>query len=86
MNKNNLDVFVIHKKPSFKKRFGQAVVLATGTALAAYTSAASSIDTTGITDEIDGAKTTVIALFGAGLIILGIIAGYRKLKQGANSA
>lgn len=48
--------------------------------------AASSISTTGLTDEISGAKESLIALFGAGLVILGIIAGWRYIKKGVNSA
>lgn len=74
------------RKPTMKTRLTQAALLATGYALSVYASAASSIDATGLTEEIDGSKATVISLFGAGLVILGIFAGWRYLKRGANSA
>lgn len=74
------------RKPTFKTRVSQAFVLATGYVLATYASAASSIDATGLTEEIEGGKATIITLFGAGLVILGIFAGWRYLKRGANSA
>lgn len=74
------------RKPTLSTRLKQASVIAVGTALAAHASAASSIDATGLTEEIDGAKATVITLFAAGLILLGIFAGWRYLKRGANSA
>lgn len=74
------------RKPTFKTRVSQAFVLATGYVLATYASAASSIDASGLTAEIEGSKDTVIALFGAGLVLLGIFAGWRYLKRGANSA
>jgi hypothetical protein len=73
-------------KPTLVTRIKQAVVIATGTALAIHANAASSIDATGLTDEIDGGKATIIALFGTALVILGIFAGWRYLKRGANSA
>lgn len=73
-------------KPTLVTRIKQGAVIATGTALAIHANAASSIDATGLTDEIDGAKATVLGLFGASLIILGVFAGWRYLKRGANSA
>ena len=84
MEKQN--VIQLVRKPTLSTRLKQVSVIAAGTALAAHASAASSIDATGLTAEIDGSKATVIALFGAGLIILGIFAGWRYLKRGANSA
>ncbi|WP_336163525.1 major capsid protein [Acinetobacter ursingii] len=83
MEKNAIELV---RKPTMKNRLTQASLLAMGYALSVYASAASSIDATGLTEEIDGSKATVIALFGAGLIILGIFAGWRYLKRGANSA
>lgn len=73
-------------KPTLVTRFKQGAVIATGTALAIHANAASSIDATGLTGEIDGAKATVLGLFAAALIILGVFAGWRYLKRGANSA
>lgn len=84
MEKQN--VIQLVRKPTLTTRLKQASVIAVGTALAAHASAASSIDATGLTGEIDGAKDTVILLFGAGLVLLGIFAGWRYLKRGANSA
>lgn len=54
--------------------------------LSPMANAASSIDATGLTAEIDGGKTTIIVLFGTALVILGIFAGWKYLKRGANSA
>lgn len=79
-------VIQLVRKPTLSTRFNQALVIAAGTALAAHASAASSIDATGLTGEIDGGKATIIALFGTALVILGIFAGWRYLKRGANSA
>ena len=83
MTKNAI---VLQKKPTLKTRFAQALVISTGTALAMHASAASSLDTTGLTGEIDGAKASIIALFGAAIVILGVFMGWKYLKRGANSA
>ena len=82
----NKNVIQLVLKPTLSTRFKQAFVIAAGTALAAHASAASSIDATGLTGEIDGGKATIISLFGTALVILGIFAGWRYLKRGANSA
>lgn len=66
--------------------YGLGATVGGALALAPSVHAASSIDASGLTAEIDGSKATVITLFGAGLIILGIFAGWRYLKRGANSA
>lgn len=83
MEKNVIELV---RKPTLSTRLQQAFVIAAGTALAVHANAASSIDATGLTAEIDGAQSTVITLFGAGLVLLGIFAGWRYLKRGANSA
>ena len=83
MEKNVIELV---RKPTLTTRLKQASVIAAGTALAVHANAASSIDAAGLTGEIDGAKATVITLFGAGLVLLGIFAGWRYLKRGANSA
>lgn len=80
------NVIQLVRKPTLSTRLKQAGVIAAGTALAIHANAASSIDATGLTDEISGAQTTIISLFGAGLVLLGIFAGWRYLKRGANSA
>lgn len=82
----NKNVIELVRKPTFTTRFKQAALFATGTALVFHANAASSIDATGLTAEIDGGKATIIALYGTALVILGIFAGWRYLKRGANSA
>ena len=82
----NKNVIQLVRKPTLTTRFKQAAVIAIGTSLAIHANAASSIDATGLTGEIDGGKATIIALFGTALVILGIFAGWRYLKRGANSA
>ena len=57
MEKQNVIQLVL--KPTLSTRLKQASVIAVGTALAAHASAASSIDATGLTGEIDGGKETV---------------------------
>lgn len=76
----------VASKPSFAQKLNRLAIIATGSALAFHANAASSIDATGLTGEIDGSKDTVILLFGTGLVLLGIFAGWRYLKRGANSA
>ena len=66
--------------------YGLGATIGGAMALAPSVHAASSIDATGLTAEIDGGKTTIIALFGTALVILGIFAGWKYLKRGANSA
>ena len=66
--------------------YGLGATVGGALALAPSVHAASSIDATGLTGEIDGGKATIIALFGTALVILGIFAGWRYLKRGANSA
>ena len=65
---------------------GLGATLGAAMVLSPMANAASSIDATGLTAEIDGGKTTIIALFGTALVILGIFAGWKYLKRGANSA
>ncbi|MDC4332992.1 hypothetical protein ACT41M_06095 [Acinetobacter baumannii] len=78
--------FQVVYQPTFATRVKQALIIATGTALALHANAASSISADGLTSEIEGAKEIVTGLFGVGLIVLGIFAGWRYLKRGANSA
>ena len=86
---NNV-IELVQKKPSLWQRTKtyakQALGVSTATLVVAHANAASSIDATGLTGEIDGGKATIIALFGTALVILGIFAGWRYLKRGANSA
>lgn len=85
MPENN-QVIELTKKPSFATRTQQAVVAALTYVVVQTAFAASSIPTTGLTDEITGSKDTTILLFGAAIVILGMFAGWRYLKRGANSA
>lgn len=87
MNLSNVTVFEnTVKKQSLATRFKQAALVVTSYVIVAHANAASSIDATGLTEEIDGGKATIIALFGTALVILGIFAGWKYLKRGANSA
>ncbi|MFW2766548.1 hypothetical protein ACN6Q4_06155 [Acinetobacter baumannii] len=72
--------------PTLATRIKQGAIIATGTALAIHANAASSIDSAGLTEEITGAKDVVLGLFGVALVVLGVFAGWRYLKRGANSA
>lgn len=74
------------QRPTLATRIKQGAIIATGTALAIHANAASSIDSTGLTAEISGAKDVVLGLFGIALVVLGVFAGWRYLKRGANSA
>lgn len=73
-------------RPTFTTYIKQAAIIGIGTSLAFHANAASSINADGLTSEIEGAKEIVVGLFGVGLIVLGIFAGWRYLKRGANSA
>ena len=66
--------------------YGLGATLGAAMVLSPMANAASSIDATGLTAEIDGGKTTIIALFGTALVVLGIFAGWKYIKRGANSA
>lgn len=73
-----------------KNRFKQALKIGTATALVAIgtQSAHADIQTigAGLTGQIDAGKAIIVGLMTAGAILLGIFAGYRYLKKGANSA
>ncbi|MFU8928298.1 hypothetical protein [Acinetobacter puyangensis] len=74
------------QRPTLATRIKQGAIIATGTALAFHASAASSISAEGLTAEIEGAKDIVLGLFGVALTVLGVFAGWRYMKRGANSA
>uniref|UniRef100_A0AAU8B8E2 Uncharacterized protein n=1 Tax=Dulem virus 65 TaxID=3145776 RepID=A0AAU8B8E2_9VIRU len=63
----------------------QILMVAFSFFLSSYATAAE-LNVTGLNDEISGAKGAVLSLFAIGLVVLGIFAGYRYLKRGANSA
>lgn len=73
-------------KPTLTTRLKQAAIIGTGVALSNMAFAAGSLDATALTSELDNAKTIVIGIFGAGMVVLGLFVGWRYLKRGANSA
>lgn len=77
-------------QPSFMQRMKTKAALAVGAvtamAISASAHANDAIDTAGLTAGIGSGKTAILALFAAGLVILGIFVAYRYLKKGANTA
>lgn len=74
-----------------QKRINEAVKFGVATAvtsLAVSSANAAEITTIaeGLSEEITGVKSIVISLFTAAAVLLGIFAGFRYLKRGANSA
>ncbi|WP_411350712.1 hypothetical protein [Moraxella lincolnii] len=74
-----------------QKRINEAVKFGVATAvtsLAVSSANAAEITTIaeGLSEEISGVKAIVISLFTAAAVLLGIFAGFRYLKRGANSA
>lgn len=80
-------VVATKKQPTLKEavKYGVATAIVAGSMQAANAAEISTI-AQGLSDEIDAAKTIIIALFTAGAVLLGIFAGFRYLKRGANSA
>lgn len=88
MDKHEKAVIVAEQKQSVipqAVKYGVAVAGTVGMANLAHAAEISTI-AQGLTGEIDGAKTIIIGLFTAGAVLLGIFAGFRYLKRGANSA
>lgn len=75
------------QNPTFKDavKYGVATAVVAGSMQMANAAEITAIGA-GLTDEIEGGKTLIIALFTAGAVLLGIFAGFRYLKRGANSA
>lgn len=74
-----------------QKRINEAVKFGVATAvtsLAVSSANAAEITTIaeGLSEEITGVKSIVISMFTAAAVLLGIFAGFRYLKRGANSA
>ena len=74
-----------------QKRINEAIKFGVATAvtsLAVSSANAAEITTIaeGLSEEITGVKSIVISLFTAAAVLLGIFAGFRYLKRGANSA
>lgn len=89
MDKQN-EVVLATQKPMFKEAVKYAVATAVATSLVAVSMSANAAEITtigaGVNGEIDAGKSIIIELFTAGAILLGIFAGFRYLKKGANSA
>lgn len=88
---NQKAVLVVTEKQPHKPTFKEAVKYVVATAIVAgsmQVANAAEIDAvaTGLTDEISGGKAVIITLFTAGAVLLGLFAGWRYLKRGANSA
>lgn len=73
---------------SLTTKLALAVTAASVAMLPAVSFAAGEITTIGegLTAEIDASKAIVVAIFGAGALLLALFAGYRYMKRGANSA
>lgn len=90
MDKQNEVVVATQKqptKPTLKEAFKYGV--ATAVVLGSMQMAnAAEIDAIGasLSDEITSVKSITVGLFSLGAILLGLFAGYRYLKRGANSA
>lgn len=79
---------VVNVQP--KKRINEAVKYGVATTVTALAGTANAAEITtigqGLSEEIDAVKALIITLFTAGAVLLGIFAGFRYLKRGANSA
>lgn len=74
-------------KPTFKEavKYGVATAVTTGLVTTANAAEITAVGES-LNGEIGAGKTIIIGLFTAGAVLLGIFAGYRYLKKGANSA
>lgn len=81
------EVVLATQKPTIKEavKYGVATAIVAGSMSVANAAEISNI-ASGASGEIDGAKAVIIQLFTAAAILLGIFAGFRYLKKGANSA
>lgn len=81
------EVVLATKKPTIKEavKYGVATAIVAGSMSMAHAAEITTIGA-GLNGEIEGGKTLIIQLFTAGAILLGIFAGFRYLKRGANSA
>lgn len=81
------EVVLATQKPTLKEavKYGVATAIVAGSMQLANAAEITQIGA-GVSDEISGSKALIIQLFTAGAILLGIFAGYRYLKRGANSA
>lgn len=81
------EVALATKKPTIKEavKYGVATAIVAGSMPMANAAEITTIGQ-GLSEEIGAVKDLVISLFTAGAVLLGIFAGFRYLKRGANSA
>lgn len=83
-NYENVEVIVSDKKPSLFQRVKHsfAVGLASATALALTQGAhAAELDFSGVTSELDGVKTAIVALITILLTIFAIVIAWRTFRR-----
>lgn len=82
------NLIVVTQKPNRVKTAMKLGAAAVTYAVAQSAFAATEIDNlaTTATDYLDAAKTSALAVFAVGIILVGIFKGYSKMKQGINRA
>lgn len=80
-------VVATEKQPTYgaAAKYAVAVIVATLATQSAYAAEIDAIGA-GLSDEIGAVKTIIVGLFTLGAVLLGLFAGFRYLKRGANSA
>jgi len=85
MSNNPNNAVLLQKKPTFVQRAKDAAFVGavTGSALmlTSGANAAGTLDFTGATAEIDGAKVAVVALIGSLVVLLGIGIAWTYFKR-----
>lgn len=81
-------IVVTQPKKTIRQRVAQGLAVAGTFALTQSAFAASELDTisASATEYLDAAKTSALAVFAVGIILVGIFKGYSKMKQGINRA
>ncbi len=87
MSNNPQNAILLQKKPTFVQRAKDAAFVGavTGSALmlTSGANAASSLDFTGASGELDGVKTAVIGIIGALVVLIGIGIAWSYFKRTA---
>jgi hypothetical protein len=87
MSNNPQNAILLQKKPTFVQRAKDAAFVGavTGSALmlTSGANAASSLDFSGATGELDGVKTAVIGIIGALVVLVGIGIAWSYFKRTA---
>ena len=87
MSNNPNNAILLQKKPTFVQRAKDAAFVGavTGSALmlTSGANAASSLDFTGATGELDGVKTAVIGIIGTLVVLIGIGIAWSYFKRTA---